>query len=66
MLLLAGILMNQRSLLALSPLQTKIVWGGLTSLLITMAAECINAFWYERSPRILRTTSVLHCTYPAQ
>ena len=54
MFLLAGILVNQHSLLALSPLQLNLVWGGLSSLLITMVAEYINAFWYGASPSLVR------------
>ncbi len=45
MVLLAGILLLQTSVIRLSDLQSKIVYWGLGSIWVTMAAECTNAFW---------------------
>jgi hypothetical protein len=45
MVLLAGILLHQTSLIEIGAIQSRIVYWGLTGCWVVIAFECVNAFW---------------------
>src|SRR5277367_4082255 len=45
MILLAGILLNQTSLIEISAVQSRIVYWGLGGAWVVLIADCANAFW---------------------
>jgi len=45
MVLLAGILLHQTSLIEIGAVQSRIVYWGLTGCWVVIGFECVNVFW---------------------